>query len=103
MRLIQLLLPVRDNEKRPFPRAEFERVRLELTERFGGVTAFFQSPASGLWKDEQQGDTVSDQLVLFEVMVDRADPEWWKNYRAELERRFRQDVVVVRALPVETL
>ena len=101
MYLIQFLLPLRDNEQRPFPRADFERVRSELTERFGGVTAFLQSPASGAWKDE--GETTHDEVVLFEVMADALDRAWWKGYRSELERRFRQETIVVRALGVEQL
>ncbi|HYH95408.1 hypothetical protein [Hyalangium sp.] len=101
MYLIQFLLPLRDNERRPFPRADFERVRAELTERFGGVTAFLQAPASGVWKDA--GETTHDELVLFEVMTDALDRAWWKGYRAELERRFRQEALVVRALESEHL
>jgi hypothetical protein len=34
MYLIQFLLPLRDNERQPFPRADFERVRAELERRF---------------------------------------------------------------------
>lgn len=101
MYLIQFLLPLRDNEHRPFARADFERVRAELTERFGGVTAFLQSPASGAWKDE--GETTHDELLLYEVMTDALDRAWWKGYRAELERRFRQEAIVVRALGAEPL
>jgi hypothetical protein len=101
MYLIQFLLPRQDNEGRPFARADFERVRAELTERFGGVTAFLQSPASGVWKDG--GETTHDELVLFEVMTDALDRAWWKGYRAELERRFRQEAIVVRALGAEHL
>jgi hypothetical protein len=51
MHLIQLLLPRRDNNKQEFPAAYFSKVREELTERFGGVTAFIRSPAVGLWKE----------------------------------------------------
>jgi hypothetical protein len=101
MYLIQFLLPLRDNERQPFPRADFERVRAELTERFGGVTAFLQSPATGAWKNE--GETTQEQVVLFEVMAEALDRGWWKGYRAELERRFRQEAVVVRALGAEHL
>jgi hypothetical protein len=101
MYLVQFLLPLRDNERRPFLRADFERVRTELTERFGGVTAFLQSPAVGAWKDE--GETTRDELVLFEVMTEALDRAWWKDYRAELERRFRQETLVVRALGAEHL
>jgi hypothetical protein len=101
MHVVQFLLPLRDNERRPFARADFEKVRTELTERFGGVTAFLQSPAMGAWKEE--GETVRDEMVLYEVMVDALDREWWRGYRAELERRFRQERVLVRALGAETL
>ncbi|HEX8705165.1 MAG TPA: hypothetical protein VF815_40410 [Myxococcaceae bacterium] len=101
MYLIQFLLPLRDNERRPFPRADFDRVRAELIERFGGVTAFLQSPASGAWKEE--GETTHDEVVLFEVMTEALDRAWWKNYREDLERRFRQEAIVVRALGAEHL
>jgi len=103
MHLVQFLLPLRDNERRAFPRADFEKVRTELTEHFGGVTAFLQSPVSGAWKEEEQGGTVRDEMLLFEVMVERLDRKWWSGYRAELERRFRQERIVVRALGAETL
>ena len=101
MHIVQFLLPLRDNERRAFPRADFEKVRTELTERFGGITAFLQSPAAGAWKEE--GETVSDEMVLYEVMVEPLDRAWWSGYRAELERRFRQERVVMRALGAETL
>jgi len=101
MVLVQLLLPTHDNQKRPFARQMFDRVRGELTDRFGGVTAYLQSPAAGLWKDE--GETVSDRVVLFEVLAKAFDREWWRHYRAELEDRFQQDEVLIRAIGVEVL
>jgi hypothetical protein len=101
MHIVQFLLPLRDNEHRPFARADFEKVRSELTDRFGGVTAFLQSPASGAWKEE--GETVRDEMLLFEVMVEPLDRAWWSGYRAELERRFRQERILVRALGTEVL
>ena len=61
--LVQLLLPLYDNEGHDFPRAQFDRVAKELTERFG----------------------------------------WWHEYRTELERRFAQDRIVVRAQSVTLL
>ena len=44
-----------------------------------------------------------DELVLYEVMVESLDRAWWSGYRSELERRFRQERVVVRALGAEML
>ena len=97
MYLIQLLLPLYDNDKRAFPRAYFDQVRQELTHLFGGVTAFVRSPAVGLWKDDEQ-DVTRDDVVMFEVMADALDEEWWKKYRQRLENTFRQDAIVVRAV-----
>jgi hypothetical protein len=36
-------------------------------------------------------------------MADWLDRGWWRVYRAELERRFSQDEIVVRAGEVELL
>ena len=102
MYLVQLLLPIYDNDKRAFPRAYFDQVRQELTDRFGGVTAFVRSPAVGLWKDDDQ-DITRDDVVMFEVMADFLDEEWWKKYRQKLEDTFRQETIVVRALEATNL
>lgn len=99
--LVQFLLPLKDNAKKPFPRALFDQVRAEMTDRFGGVTAFVQSPAVGLWENEGRVDR--DEMILIEVMVKDLSRDWWANYRAELEERFEQDAVVVRAIRVDTL
>jgi hypothetical protein len=41
--------------------------------------------------------------VLFEVMTERLDEAWWGAYRRDLERRFRQDTVLIRATEVRLL
>ena len=97
MYLIQILLPVRDNQGRPFPRSDLDAVRKELTERFGGATAFLRAPAAGLWKDDE-GDVARDDVVVLEVMAMHLEREWWRLYREELERRFRQEEIVIRAM-----
>jgi hypothetical protein len=101
MYLIQILLPLYDNEGRAFKASEFDCVRNEMTERFGGVTAFRRAPAEGDWKEN--GEVTRDRVVVFEVMTKELERQWWSAYRAELERRFRQDKIVVRATPYEEL
>jgi hypothetical protein len=97
MYLVQLLLPLRDNGGNAFGRADFDEVRSELTERFGGATLYARAPAVGLWKDGD-GEVARDDVLVAEVMADHLDREWWRLYRADLERRFRQEKLVVRAL-----
>ena len=102
MHLVELFLPLRDNDGHAFPKTLYDGVRSELAELHGGVTAFTRAPATGLWEDDE-GDVQRDEVVLFEVMVDHVDHGWWRNYRATLEGRFRQDEVLVRATAVERL
>ncbi len=99
--LIEILLPLYDNEGRPFGRQALGAVRSELIERFGGLTAFTRAPAEGLW--EADGETARDDVIVLQVMTDELDADWWRAYREGLERRFRQDSVVVRAQEVRLL
>ena len=101
MHLIQILLPLYDNAGNTFGEELFGKVRRELTERFGGLTAFTRAPAQGLWKDE--GKTKRDDIVVFEVMAQELDADWWRAYRHTLEADFRQDEIVIRAQPVTIL
>lgn len=77
-------------------------MRGELTDRFGGLTAYTRAPAQGIWAED--GETPRrDDIVVYEVMVDSLDREWWTRYRERLERRFDQDELIVRAQLVERL
>lgn len=102
MQLIEILLPLSDNEGKSFAADLHAQVRDELVEHFGGVTAFTRNPAEGLWKESGE-DPGRDDIIIFEVMADWLDRGWWRVYRTELERRFRQDEIVVRAREVELL
>lgn len=101
MHLIQLMLPLYDNAGVAIDPQLFRDVRQVLLERFGGVTAFTRAPAQGLWQD---GSRVQrDDVLLYEVMAESLDREWWAAYRRELEDKFRQQELVVRAQPIERL
>jgi hypothetical protein len=102
MRLIQILLPLYDNAEQPFPKRLFEQVRQELTDTFGGVTLYLRSPAVGAWENES-GAVRRDDVILVEVMVDAVDAAWWTAYRQELEQRFSQDRILIRATDVDVL
>jgi hypothetical protein len=94
-------LPLYDNDGQRFGVAEFDRVRDELAKKFGGVTAHRRSPAEGLWKE---GSEVSrDDVVTYEVMVETLDRRWWADCREALERRFRQEKIIARAIEFQEL
>lgn len=102
MYVIEILLPLRDNEDRRFPGELWHWVREMLVEKFGGLTAFSRNPAEGLW-DGEAGERSRDDIVVFEVMAEALEREWWRGFREALERRFRQEEIVVRARRVERL
>jgi hypothetical protein len=102
MHLVQLLLPLHDNHKQAFPSAYFNKVREDLTNRFGGVTAFVRSPAVGLWK-ENSAEINRDEVVMFEVLTEQLDKDWWADYRKQLQDRFRQEELLVWASNITRL
>ena len=101
MYLIELLIPLFDNAGNAFPQHLHNLVRSELTQQFGGVTAFQRAPAEGVWKHE--GQVERDQIVIFEVMSGDLDRGWWSRYKARLESRFSQDQIVIRVFEFEQL
>jgi hypothetical protein len=100
MKLFQILLPLQDNEGKSFPVELFIRIKRNLIEKFGGMTAFTQSPATGLWGNSPD-NVIKDRIVIFEVMAENFEAEWWKTYRNFLEGEFRQDKIIIRAFTVE--
>ena len=36
-------------------------------------------------------------MIIVEVMAKRFDRAWWQKYRQDLESKFRQDEIIVRA------
>ncbi len=100
--LIQIFLPLYDNDKRRFPGDMYRGVTQELTCRFGGLTRYMRAPVEGLWKDNS-ADAKKDDLVIYEVMAPELDKQWWSTYRHGLEKHFQQAEILVRAQSVELL
>lgn len=98
MHLVQILLPCADSEGQPFPREDFDQVKEALAQGFDGVTVYLQAPAEGLWSDGPS--THRNDIVIFEVMTDKIDVKDWQRRRADLERQFRQEKVIIRYLPM---
>ena len=101
MYLIQILLPLYNNEGAAIPADLHQRVREDLSHRYGGFTAFSRAPAEGQW--EADGKTARDDIVVLEVMAQELDRPWWSEFRTHLERTFQQEAIVIRAQEVELL
>jgi hypothetical protein len=101
MYLIEIFLPLADNNGKPFADAKFAAVRETLAARFGGMTAFARAPAEGVFREGPRA--VRDDIVVIEVMVEALERETWKRYRAHLQREFAQDEILLRATAIERL
>ena len=101
MYLARFYLPLQDNDGTAFPAAMFKDIETELSQRFGGVTAHLEAPASGRWRDG--GETHSDEVVIFEVLSSTIDRDWWQRYRERLERDFRQKRILIVLQQVEVV
>lgn len=101
MHVVEIFLPLTDNEGQPFAGALFHQERVTLTAKFDGVTVYSRSPAAGFWKDDQT--IVKDDIVIFEVVAATIDAQWWASYRAHLELTFCQEVVLIRVFDVRVI
>lgn len=95
MFVIEVFLPLSDNDGHRFPESYFDMERSRLADRFGGLTVYSRAPATGLWAEG--GGKTADDIVVFEVMADEIPKAWLAAYRRDLQLKFRQDVVLIRA------
>jgi hypothetical protein len=101
MYLIQLLLPLEDNEGRSL-QPQIGDVRQLMVDRFGGVTAFTRAPAEGIWENGT-GKRERDEIVVLEVMLEQLERDWWGEFRELLEQRFGQEEIIIRCSQIERL
>jgi hypothetical protein len=102
--LIQLLLPMTfpDGTASQEATEALSATRRELSQAFTGLTAYVRSPATGTWTTAD-GRVEQDDVVMVEVITERFERVWWRTYADALATRFRQEVVHVRAIPIELL
>ena len=99
--LIQLFIPANYNNGKDIPRPVFAKIKRELTNKFGGLTAFTQSPAEGFWEDKSK--LSHDRIFVFEVMAEELNRKWWQKYKETLEELLQQEEIIIRAQQVSVL
>jgi inorganic pyrophosphatase len=99
---VQLFIPLRDPKGKQFAEKHFSDLTAELKENFGGVTVYSRAPATGQWKQEG-GKTVTDKLLVYEVLLSNLDKKYWTKLKARLEKRFRQQELLVLITKVQKL
>ena len=101
MYLVQILLPVHDNDGRRFDEQTLADIHHDLVEKFGGLTAYSRAPARGTWAVADA--STLDDIVVVEVMTPLLETSWWKDFRTRLEQTLRQHRIVVRAHRIEMI
>jgi hypothetical protein len=93
MYVVELFLPIGGAATE----VELTKLRVLLTEKFGGVTAFTRSPAQGAWRAPHSGHVEKDDIIIVEVMTETLDRNWWSALKADLERSLKQTEILIRA------
>jgi len=101
MYLVQLLLPLADNHGRSFPDDLMRGIQRELSERFGGLTAYTRAPAKGIWI--QSEGQLQEDIIVIEVMAQALERSWWEKFRQQLQKLLDQKQLVIRAQEIMTL
>lgn len=92
---IEIFVPIFDNKGNRFSETIYRKIKKKLTEDFGGVTAYTQMPAEGIWKDTKYRE-IKDEIIIYEVMVSKIDKSYWKAYKQRLKEQFEQKELVIR-------
>jgi hypothetical protein len=101
MYLIQVLLPLYDNNKQVFQKRVFDNIRDNLKDVFGGVTIYRNSPAEGVWSNETGTDY--DELITAEIITNNLDKALWQQFKHELEHIFKQKEIMMRCIEFQKL
>jgi hypothetical protein len=100
--LIQIFLPLSDNDGKRFAGNWYMSISHELNDRFNGVTIYQRTPVTGLWKKEEE-NTLKDELIIYEVIADQMDLDFWKPFRKQLEQQFKQEHILIRSYPIQII
>lgn len=98
--LVEVFLPLFDAKGELFPDKLFAEVRQTLMDKFGGVTEYSRNPVKGFWKPAD-GKATRDELLVFEVMCVKIDPEFWDKLKARLLKTFKQESLIIRCSEIE--
>ena len=100
MKLVQLFIPLYDNDGEPFNDDHFVKLKDELNLNFGGVTIY--RPATGFWNRSER-PAQKDEILIYEVMVKHIESTYWKGLKERLMAQLRQETMVFRYSDIELL
>ncbi len=105
MRRYEMFLPLEFNDYSPVPRKLFSQTSEELRIKFNGSssTPVPVEGGEGSWQDEDEIFYNKWVKICVDVKDNDANRDFFSNYKAELERRFRQKVIYMTSYPIEII
>jgi hypothetical protein len=96
----QILLPLYEKGGKRIGRPLFRATAKALAKEFG--RRYRIHPRAG-GRTLRGSGFDGDDIVVYEVMADKADRAFWRTRRCDLQKAFGQDEIVVRAVPAKRL
>jgi inorganic pyrophosphatase len=93
-RLFQLLVPQYRKNGKKFPDQYYTALNKELIGKFGGLTVYSRGPAEGFWK-KNEAKTIQEAMLVYEVMADEVDKDFWHKIKGSLAKKFDQEELVL--------
>jgi hypothetical protein len=92
-----LYVPVGLSPRKRLPLSQFNALKQQLTQQFGGLT-YFPQKSKGVWRIGSA--TFYDEIVILRVLSNRPSTKFWSKLKNDLERAWNQKeiLIVVRAV-----
>lgn len=103
MHIVNIYLPQVNNAGIAFNEAIYLRIRIELIQKFGGLTQYDQVPAIGYWKENADKPISKDLVIHYEVICNRLTKKYWADFRLRMEKTFEQTQILIVAHPILAL
>jgi inorganic pyrophosphatase len=92
--LIEIFLPVKQDAQDGATPAYLQALQKRYTQKFGGVTIYDRSPATGLWQPEES--VCRDTIIIYEVITDHFDLSYWQEEKLHLQKDLEQSQILIR-------
>jgi len=96
-KLIQLFLPTTTENGKAFPGTYFHAVKQKLGKKFDSLSVYLKSPLIGSLKNDEP-ILAKDTLLVYEVISDIVETDYWSQYQQFLQKQFKQDYILIRCL-----
>lgn len=92
---VELFIPLINQQNNTSIHKKYNQLRIQLLSKFGGLTIYKRTPVEGLWNDENE-KTVQDDIMIYEIMIQQVDLNYWKDLKRSLEKSLNQEEIIIR-------